>query len=100
MDAASESDDIAQSMGFSSFGGPTKKRPHDDIAVSAPPASAPPPSHPRRPPPPASGRRHNPNWYEGYYDPSSNENPWLALEETLGLKSEGTWLPPRHYSNR
>jgi hypothetical protein len=49
---------------------------------------------------PASGapeQRHhdrsvNDNWYEGYYDPSSNENPWERLEKSLGLPSKGTWL--------
>jgi len=31
-------------------------------------------------------------WYVGYYDPSSNENPWARLEAALGLMSKGTWL--------
>ena len=31
-------------------------------------------------------------WYEGYYDPSSNENPWWKLEKSMGLESKGTWL--------
>lgn len=32
-------------------------------------------------------------WYEGYYDPMSNENPWDRLEKTRGLSSAGPWLP-------
>ncbi|KAI9158605.1 hypothetical protein HJFPF1_06603 [Paramyrothecium foliicola] len=31
-------------------------------------------------------------WYDGYYDPSSNENPWRRLEDSLGLQSKGSWL--------
>jgi hypothetical protein len=31
-------------------------------------------------------------WYEGYYDPSSNENPWRRLEGSKGLPSLGTWI--------
>lgn len=34
-------------------------------------------------------------WSVGYYDPSSNQNPWEALETALGLKPMGTWLPRR-----
>ncbi|KAH6606736.1 hypothetical protein Trco_005889 [Trichoderma cornu-damae] len=30
-------------------------------------------------------------WYEGYYDPSSNENPWRRLEGSKSLQSLGTW---------
>lgn len=36
-------------------------------------------------------------WYEGYYDHSSNANPWDRLEKSLGLQSTGTWqayMPP------
>ena len=32
-------------------------------------------------------------WYEGYYDPQSNENPWERLEKAKGLESKGSWLP-------
>ncbi|KPM34027.1 hypothetical protein AK830_g12547 [Neonectria ditissima] len=32
-------------------------------------------------------------WYEGYYDPMSNENPWDRIEKTRGISSVGTWLP-------
>ncbi|KEY64074.1 hypothetical protein S7711_07436 [Stachybotrys chartarum IBT 7711] len=41
----------------------------------------------------------NDKWYEGYYDPSSNENPWQRLESSLKLQSKGSWLPrggPQH----
>lgn len=31
-------------------------------------------------------------WYEGYYDSTSNENPWDRLEKSLGLQSIGTWV--------
>ncbi|KAK5997248.1 hypothetical protein PT974_02602 [Cladobotryum mycophilum] len=31
-------------------------------------------------------------WYEEYYDPSSNENPWQRLEVSLDLQPLGTWL--------
>ncbi|KYK55322.1 hypothetical protein DCS_07285 [Drechmeria coniospora] len=33
------------------------------------------------------------HWYEGYYDPSSNENPWERLEKARGVHPRGTWLP-------
>ena len=32
-------------------------------------------------------------WYEGYYDPMSNENPWERLEKQNSLESKGTWIP-------
>ena len=32
-------------------------------------------------------------WYEGYYDPSSNENPWARLEMAMDLPPKGTWIP-------
>lgn len=31
-------------------------------------------------------------WYEDYYDPTFNENPWARLEKEKGLPSIGTWL--------
>jgi hypothetical protein len=31
-------------------------------------------------------------WWEGYYDPSSNINPWQRLEEAKGLKPRGSWM--------
>ncbi|KAL6908944.1 hypothetical protein GGI43DRAFT_379779 [Trichoderma evansii] len=37
------------------------------------------------------GSRNN-TWYDGYYDPKSNENPWRRLEASKGLQSTGTWL--------
>lgn len=35
-------------------------------------------------------------WSVGYYDPSSNENPWLRLETARGLEPVGSWLAPGH----
>lgn len=32
-------------------------------------------------------------WWEGYYDPKVNQNPWEALEKKMGLQPRGTWLP-------
>ncbi|KXH61212.1 hypothetical protein CSAL01_12095 [Colletotrichum salicis] len=31
-------------------------------------------------------------WWEGYYDPASNENPWERLEKKAGVLPKGTWL--------
>lgn len=31
-------------------------------------------------------------WWEGYYDPKVNQNPWEALEKKMGLQPRGTWL--------
>lgn len=41
----------------------------------------------------------NPTWYVDYYDPSSNANPWEALEERLGMSAVGRWLSPRGKGN-
>ncbi|KAH7143701.1 hypothetical protein EDB81DRAFT_502639 [Dactylonectria macrodidyma] len=41
---------------------------------------------PQDPPPPGP-------WYDGYYDPSTNENPWERLEKARGLPALGPWLP-------
>ncbi|KAK2591487.1 hypothetical protein QQS21_010833 [Conoideocrella luteorostrata] len=38
-------------------------------------------------------RRHNELWYQGYYDSTSNENPWERLEKAMGLESKGVWVP-------
>ncbi|RFU78835.1 hypothetical protein TARUN_3402 [Trichoderma arundinaceum] len=38
-------------------------------------------------------------WYEGYYDPSSNENPWIRLEESKNLPSLGTWISRGHQAS-
>jgi len=35
---------------------------------------------------------YNEKWYEGYYDPTFNENPWAKLEKEKGLPSIGTFL--------
>lgn len=34
---------------------------------------------------------HNPLWYQGYYDPSSNANPWQRLEKKLDLSPRDVW---------
>jgi len=34
----------------------------------------------------------NEKWYEDYYDPTFNENPWARLEKEKDLPSVGTWL--------
>ncbi|UKZ77296.1 hypothetical protein TrVFT333_005016 [Trichoderma virens FT-333] len=44
------------------------------------------------------GSRRTVEW-EGYYDPSSNENPWRRLEESRGLQSLGTWIPRGHQAS-
>ncbi|KAI4858910.1 hypothetical protein F4820DRAFT_462898 [Hypoxylon rubiginosum] len=31
-------------------------------------------------------------WWEGYYDPSFNVNPWERLEQTKGLEPRGKWM--------
>ena len=74
---------------------PAKVEGTDEEEASSRPASL-----PQRPafasqPKDAAGRSvggHNPLWYEGYYDPSSNANPWDRLEKKLGLESKGPWL--------
>lgn len=32
-------------------------------------------------------------WWQGYYDPKMNQNPWEALETKMGLGPRGTWVP-------
>ncbi|PHH76879.1 hypothetical protein CDD80_1139 [Ophiocordyceps camponoti-rufipedis] len=91
MDSAPDSDAMAQAMGFSSFGGPPKKRPRHEAVIA--PARAGPSSLPPRPPPPAARHQKNKRPYEGHYDHLSNENPWLALEKALGLESQQTAVP-------
>lgn len=46
-------------------------------------------------------RRRNEPWYMGYYDGTSNENPWERLEKAMGLRTRGgiwvprsSWTPP------
>jgi len=34
----------------------------------------------------------NVRWFEGYYDPSFNENPWRKLELVRGLEARGSWV--------
>lgn len=40
----------------------------------------------------SQGREHGKPWWEGYYDPASNQNPWAALEKKAGLEPRGSWL--------
>jgi hypothetical protein len=40
----------------------------------------------------------NPLWYENYYDPSSNANPWDRIEKKLNLQPRDTW-PAREFSS-
>ena len=35
-------------------------------------------------------------WWDGYYDPTSNENPWAELERRAGLGEKGSWLAKGH----
>ena len=109
--------DVAEMMGFSSFG---RKRKHADGPLAARPApgnqpsnaagqdsttAGPPPGAPSLPAKPenafgtrpARGDRHQGRtWWVGYYDPTSNENPWEILERKAGLEPLGQWLPRGH----
>ncbi|KAI2617300.1 hypothetical protein GGS26DRAFT_408110 [Hypomontagnella submonticulosa] len=38
------------------------------------------------------GRDPGKNWWDDYYDPSSNVNPWERLEHTRGLEPRGSWM--------
>lgn len=44
-------------------------------------------------PPKDSRPMRSETWYIGYYDPSTNQNPWDRLEKARGLGTRGTWLP-------
>lgn len=39
-------------------------------------------------------------WWQGYYDPQTNQNPWEALEKKMGLAPRGTWLPRNHSNEK
>ncbi|CAK7562822.1 MAG: hypothetical protein SEPTF4163_000677 [Sporothrix epigloea] len=40
---------------------------------------------------------HQQDWWKGYYDPTSNENPWARVEAKLGLpECVGSWLERSH----
>ncbi len=41
----------------------------------------------------AAGNR-NEKWYEDYYDPSFNYNPWKRIEQDMGLEPVGSWIRP------
>jgi hypothetical protein len=38
------------------------------------------------------GGPRNERWYEDYYDPSFNYNPWEKIEKAKGLEPRGAWL--------
>ncbi|KAI1454118.1 hypothetical protein F4805DRAFT_461050 [Annulohypoxylon moriforme] len=38
------------------------------------------------------GHESGKNWWEGYYDPTTNTNPWGSLEKTNGLEPLGSWM--------
>ncbi|KAI0007264.1 hypothetical protein F4779DRAFT_519829 [Xylariaceae sp. FL0662B] len=38
------------------------------------------------------GRDMGKEWWEDYYDPSSNVNPWERLERFKGLETRGSWM--------
>ncbi|KAI1136633.1 hypothetical protein F5Y05DRAFT_414889 [Hypoxylon sp. FL0543] len=38
------------------------------------------------------GHQSGKKWWEGYYDASSNINPWERLEQTKGLEPRGRWM--------
>ncbi|CAK7246420.1 MAG: hypothetical protein STHCBS139747_008051 [Sporothrix thermara] len=43
------------------------------------------------------GHGHQRDWWTGYYDPTSNENPWARVEAKLGLPAcAGSWLERGH----
>jgi len=42
------------------------------------------------------GGSRNERWYEDYYDPSFNYNPWEKIEKAKGLEPRGTWLESPH----
>ena len=51
--------------------------------------------------PPQDGGHDQRDWGTGYYDPSSNENPWARLESKLGLPPrDDSWLEPGHYKGQ
>ncbi|CAJ2511452.1 Uu.00g070770.m01.CDS01 [Anthostomella pinea] len=37
-------------------------------------------------------REQGKKWWEDYYDPNFNVNPWEHLERTKGLESRGSWM--------
>ncbi|KAK7752612.1 hypothetical protein SLS62_005381 [Diatrype stigma] len=39
-----------------------------------------------------SNRDPGKNWWDDYYDPSSNVNPWERLEQDRGMKPRGVWM--------
>ncbi|KAL3960303.1 hypothetical protein ACCO45_005420 [Purpureocillium lilacinum] len=45
---------------------------------------------------PSSGKA----WYEDYYDPSSNENPWERLESSMGLSPRDMSSRAQHQGHR
>ncbi|KAL7941628.1 hypothetical protein V8C42DRAFT_348495 [Trichoderma barbatum] len=99
-----EAEDVGDDGGVASHPAGIPERP----AEPSGPALVRPPGLPDRPPPGIGfmgssgghqgghgahdGSRQAVEW-DGYYDPSSNENPWGRLEKSRGLHSLGTWIP-------
>ncbi|EPE07566.1 hypothetical protein F503_00288 [Ophiostoma piceae UAMH 11346] len=51
--------------------------------------------------PPQQGGHGQRDWWTGYYDPSSNENPWSRLESKLELPPrKGSWLEHGHHKGQ
>ncbi|KAK8107908.1 uncharacterized protein PG998_009921 [Apiospora kogelbergensis] len=42
--------------------------------------------------PSAKGGRDGDRWWDDYYDPAFNTNPWEKIEKKLGIEARGTWL--------
>lgn len=38
------------------------------------------------------GGRDGDRWWDDYYDPAFNTNPWEKIEKKLGIEARGTWL--------
>lgn len=41
--------------------------------------------------------QYNERWWDGYYDPAFNTNPWATLELKMGLEPVGQWLQDGHW---
>ncbi|KAL7922017.1 hypothetical protein ACQKWADRAFT_294204 [Trichoderma austrokoningii] len=81
-----DDDDIASNTAAESAATPALVRPHGLPECPVPGTGLIGPSGGHE-----HGSRHD-IWYDGYYDPKSNENPWRRLEGSRGLQSVGTWL--------
>ncbi|GAO16672.1 uncharacterized protein UV8b_00763 [Ustilaginoidea virens] len=68
---------LAQKVGNHAAGLPARPIPLTGSAAST--------SHPPH-------KRPHGLWYEGYYDTTSNENPWEHLEKAMGLETGVSWV--------